>query len=209
MLFRLILLTFYVLVSSFALANYDINTLISNGKIHLKNKDYNSAIKSFEEALVLESNSIDAYYNLGIIYRELNETKLSLSNFYKIYKINQSNKHIFYETAKTYFHSGMFKLALKELEYYLESNPFDAEAVFLKSKCYLKLNKLSEALKLAKLALEYNYDPKLTGDIYELKSIIYFKLKNKKSACESLKRGFDEGKTELLDLMFEHCLNKH
>ena len=56
--------------------------------------DYEQAIPNYEEALRLNPNSASAYYDLGLIYRDLGQAEMAISNFEKYLELypNSSDK---------------------------------------------------------------------------------------------------------------------
>lgn len=101
------------------LDSYNPATLINNGVCEMMKKDFDSARTMFEAALDLDSTSYEALYNLGLIWKHLNDYETALSYFRKLNQtaVHETHPQVLYQMGQLYERLNDNSAAL---EFYLQ-----------------------------------------------------------------------------------------
>ena len=108
---------------------------------YYQSKSYNAAIASFQKAIEIEPEFIDAYYNLGAVYEYLGENEKAIQTYAKLLRLNPKDYDAMYETAKAYYKQANYNIAIKYLSDIPQTHKRYQQALILKSKANEKLTK--------------------------------------------------------------------
>ena len=93
------------------------------GNINNELGKYNEAIINFENIIKLNKNFADAYYNLGVIFKNINQIKKSMDNFEKCIRINPKKFEAYNNLGNIYRDKQKTDLAIINYLKSLEINP--------------------------------------------------------------------------------------
>jgi len=96
----------------------------------IKAKDYQSALKLLNQALVYNRFLVSSYLNRGVVYSELNSHQSAIANFDTALKIDPKNAQAYYYRADEYFKLGNQQQAIADYDQALSLNP-EYAAVYL------------------------------------------------------------------------------
>ncbi len=78
---------------------------------------HKQAIASFKEAVRLNKEDADAWYNLGVTYMEMNELNASIDALRKAITIHLNHEEAHYRLGCVYFMAGEVEKAVKEYSF--------------------------------------------------------------------------------------------
>lgn len=153
-------------------------TPLTLGKIHLRNKNYPSALKAFKQALKIDPSSIEMHERIGTLYFNLG-------------KLNNANRH---------FSFIVRKMTPSEAE----PKPSD---IFISAKrnlaiCNFQQKQYRPAFKHFNEIVRYQKD--VAQDHYNI-SKIYQISKKKESACKALNKAYEMGMTDVKNEIKSYC----
>jgi len=93
------------------------------GNINYELKEYEKAINNFENIIKIDSHFSDAYYNLGIIFKNINQIDKSIDNFEKCIKINPKKFEAYNNLGNIYRDKQQIETAINLYIESLEINP--------------------------------------------------------------------------------------
>lgn len=109
--------------------NFSTSALLYNfyGIIYFKKKNINESINAFTKALNLDKNFIDAYFNLGVILKDINVEE-SINNFKKVIELDKRNINALSHLGSIYASKKNFIEAKYFFEKVIVINPLLADA---------------------------------------------------------------------------------
>ena len=121
----------------------------------LGNMDRNlDAIEQYKEYLKAFPEDADAYRNLGLVYKKIDNTDLALFNFEKSYSKDSSNIETKKELAYCYHKKQDYTNALKYYDFALKSEPDNPELIANKALTLHAMGNYVSAIELYKELLE-------------------------------------------------------
>ena len=93
------------------------------GNINYELKEYEKAINNFENIIKIDSHFSDAYYNLGIIFKNISQIDKSIDNFEKCIKINPKKFEAYNNLGNIYRDKQQIETAINLYVESLEINP--------------------------------------------------------------------------------------
>jgi len=91
-------------------------SLYKLGKESLEFKDYNQAIEYFSQAITLNPNYIETYYNRANTYYASKQLSLALKDYNKVIALEQNDATSYYMRGLIYLSEGKYTLAKNDLE---------------------------------------------------------------------------------------------
>ncbi len=144
------------------------------------------AIKYYLKAIKIDPKFVQAYDNIGKIYRMLEKYDLSIKYYKKSIKIFPSGTVARGNLAIVYHRLNQFEDAINEYKILIDIQPNDPEGYYGIARIYSsqEVNELELALINAKKALDIykKNPPNYIGDSYAQIGIIYYNLGNKEKA---------------------------
>ncbi len=120
------------------------NKILEEARMYSSNKDYDSAIKSFNEYLLNDPNNKSVKLELANVYIANFELNKSIKIYDELLKSN-SDYEIEKQRAKVYLWNGDSLLALKEFRKLNQKYPDDVEAKLLLGDAYLQNGQVQNA----------------------------------------------------------------
>lgn len=167
----------------------------NKGVASFKNNDLDNALKFYEKAISIDPNYIDAYDNLGLVFRH--QGNLEKAEFYykKSIEIYPKGYLAHQNLAIVYALQKLSDKALNEYEIMIKIDPNDPEGYYGIANYYMTIEKNGLALENAKKALklyeESNHQYIKDGQF--LLGLIYYNLNDKINAETFLKKAKDNG----------------
>ena len=126
------------------------------GLIHQSRGELSQARERFERALQIDSEEIDASYQLGRIARQEKRYADAVQNFEHVVTRNpaHSQYEVWREVAATYISAGQFDDARNALNQFLEHRPSDPEGLYLMGRAHAGLGHKREATNLMQACIE-------------------------------------------------------
>ncbi len=134
----------------------DADAHVQLGLIYLQRRQDAKAKEHFENAFAIDSEEIDANYELGKMARKAGELQKALHYFSTV--AGQNDKHalseIWREIGATYLAADMLAEAENALEKYVERRPVDAEGLYYLGRVYKLKNEVEKARECFEQAIE-------------------------------------------------------
>jgi tetratricopeptide (TPR) repeat protein len=147
----------------------------------LKEKEYEDAIKAFDEAIEINSQYAPSWHNKGKALGKLKRYEEALIAFEKAIEINPKNANAWYNKGIVLFDYEKYEDAIRADEKAIEINPKQASFWYNKGVALGKLERHEEALRAFEKALKIK--PKHANAWYNKGIILY----NNKKYEEALK----------------------
>lgn len=126
------------------------------GLIHQSRGELDEARARFERALAIDTEEIDASYQLGRIARQQKRYADAIQSFEQVVARNpaHSQHEVWREVAATYIAAGQFEDARTALDQFLEHRPSDPEGLYLMGRAHAGLGHKREATSLMQACIE-------------------------------------------------------
>ncbi|MFN2533007.1 MAG: tetratricopeptide repeat protein, partial [Pyrinomonadaceae bacterium] len=126
------------------------------GLIHHQRGELEAARERFERALQIDTEEVDASYQLGRIARQQKRYADAINNFEQVVLRNPAHAQyeVWREVAATYIAAGQFEDARVALEQFLEHRPSDPEGLYLMGRAHAGLGHKREAASLMQACIE-------------------------------------------------------
>ena len=118
-------------------------------------KDFESAITDYNQALGLDPKFASAYFYRGIAYKGKKLYDLAAADYTKALELDHTNKLAYANRGYIYQMQGKYELAIADYSQAIELDPSDASAYFNRGIVYEKNNQHSEAVASYKSFLKY------------------------------------------------------
>ncbi len=134
----------------------DADAHVQLGLIYLQRRQDEKAKEHFEQAFAIDTEEIDANYELGKLARTRGERQDALNYFSTV--ISQNDKHalseVWREIGATYLEANMLAEAKDALEKFVERRPVDSEGLYYLGKVYKTQNEPEKAGEMFEQAIE-------------------------------------------------------
>jgi len=158
-------------------------------------KDFDNAIKYYLMAIKSDSDYVQAYDNLGIIYRRLGKLDKAIEVYKQSISINPIGKAAHENLASAYLMMKQYKNAYNEYEIIVKLYPNDPEGYFGYADINLQQSQLDAALTNANkaLILYQNQKSPLINQAQYLIGIIYYNKGDNNNAIKYVKLAKENG----------------
>lgn len=136
--------------------NSDPVSLYNKAVVLKKNGQLKAALESYELAISLKPDFVEAYYNMGNILRELGEFENAIICFDICIKLKPDFSFAYFNRGNIYKSLQRLYLALKDYENAIEINPLYSEAFSNKGLVLKDLKKYDQALSCLNSAIDSN-----------------------------------------------------
>ena len=154
------------------------------GIIYNKHHDIKKSIISFENALSLDNNYLDANYNLGLVYFDQGFYHDCENFFLKVFQINSEYKEIKIYLGVALRNIKKYDLALDLFNKILFKDPKNAICHYQIGKIYHDKKRYHEALIKFNTAIKYNSE---LEDFFNAKGLSLLEIDNYKEAAKIFK----------------------
>lgn len=130
------------------------------GSSALRKEDYKLALKSFEKAIPIYKDGIDAeeltiiYYSAGFAAQSMNDTAKAIEYYQKSVGPNMKNRNIYINLANLYLKKGNVEKALKAAQDGLKVLPGDLDLLITEANVYMHDGRSKAANELLSKAAE-------------------------------------------------------
>ena len=119
-------------------------------------KDYNGAIKLYNEAIKLNINNSLAYYVRGSAYDELKQYEIAIKDYDKAIQLNPNYAEAYNNRGFAYNNLGQYELAIQDCNMAIKLNQNLAEAYNNRGNAYNELGKYELAIFDLNKAIQLN-----------------------------------------------------
>lgn len=163
--------------------NFPNESLLYNirGVCYHSNQNHKVSIVDFLQAVELNKDYAEAYYNLGVTYGELGEVENAKKAYIEALRINNNYPTAQNNLGQILFMQGDFNASISHFERAVEFKKDFAEAYYNLGNAYLSLGSLHDAIKFLKKAIEIKID---FADAYNNLGIAYLRTGEQKLAKE-------------------------
>ncbi|MDT7542013.1 MAG: hypothetical protein QOE33_1917 [Acidobacteriota bacterium] len=126
------------------------------GLIHLSRKELEPARERFKRAIEIDSDEVDAHYQLGRIARMQGRFADAIASFSEVVtrEPEHSQHEVWREIGATYLAAGQFADAVDALERFLSRRQADAEGLYLKGRALSGMGRTREAADSMRACIE-------------------------------------------------------
>lgn len=154
----------------------------SLGAAYLKDGDLKKAEQGINEAIKLAPDNYKAWYNKGVLEMRKGDAVMGLEALNKCIAIYPYGKALF-TRALLYQQTGSAALALKDIDRFLNSEPYNARALYIKADCLEQMQQLTEAMVYYNKAIEADSKEPL---YYLRRALAYAKMQQYEQALHDL-----------------------
>ena len=151
-------------------------------------KNYHDAIKCYDEAIRLNPNYFDAYYNLGLTYRKLNDLKQAIAEYTKAIKLNLNFTYAYINRGNAYDDLGEHYRAISDYDKAIQIDPNVAGAYYNRGLAYHNLKNFKQAIQDYSKTIELNPSYK---EAYNNRGNAYFNLQDYESAIKDYNKAIE------------------
>ncbi|CAD8173712.1 unnamed protein product [Paramecium octaurelia] len=146
---------------------------IYRGKLLLKMKQYDRALKDFSSAVEIQPKKAIAYIGQADCYRYMNQPKYSVQACTQAIECEDSSfRQALVKRTLLYIDLKEYDLALLDIEAVLEEDHCDSEALYIKGFICTKRNQISEAFLAYEQSIKHNNSKKaVSKSLYEIAKI--------------------------------------
>lgn len=157
--------------------------------------DFNTAKKFYLKAIKKDAKYVEAYDNLGLVYRRLGEFDKAIEYYKKSIELFPLGTMAHQNLAAVYSFKKDYKSAINEYEVILEISPDDPEGYFGMASSYMMLSQFDDALVNAIIALDLyeKTNSHHIADAYFMVGLINYYKGDNESAKEYLQLAKDKG----------------
>lgn len=117
--------------------SYDDGIYYNLGIVYEKMKNFKKAKESYEKAIELEPESIDAIYNLGLVNTELKDYQSAIKCFEKVINEDNQDSNSYFNLGLVYFKTKDYVKAIDYFQQAIDINDEDIYAHFI-SEIFIK-----------------------------------------------------------------------
>jgi len=113
----------------------------NEGVIYYDKKQYNNAMDCFLEAIKMDPNFSNSYYNLGVLYEYYGNTSKAIAAYKNILKLDTYNAESAYKVAQLSYKQRNYKVAISYLNLIQKNSPKYQVAQELRAKISSNIQK--------------------------------------------------------------------
>lgn len=133
----------------------DLDTYVSLADVQTKQRDYDSAIASFQRILELDPSSDSANMGMGSVYIRMMKWSDAIPPLEKAIQLNPDNAEVYAMMGKAYKEQRTFDKAAEAYKNYLNSNPASpGDTHFELGECYMEIEQFDDAVAMFQQAVE-------------------------------------------------------
>jgi len=131
--------------AAFAAGNKKEAQLLAQASQFLSAGDYDKAIKTCDDILMMDQNCPAAYYLRGFSHRYKEEYGLAIMDFTRTLQIDPKYSSAYYGRAVSYAYSGDYQNALADLDAAIAIDPRYTDAYFNRARVYYDMGEYDKA----------------------------------------------------------------
>lgn len=136
---------------------------------------YDEAITEFDNAIKINPNSANTYYDRGVIYDKKGDLDQAILDFSKAIEIDPNLTDAYYNRGFDYYKRGDSEKAISDYNKVIELSPNSVDAYYGRGLVYSKTGNLEQAISDYDKAIEIRPNFALA---YDARAIAYFTKKN-------------------------------
>ena len=133
-------------------------SVYNGGLEDLAEGNFAEAVARFREAIKLDRNLYDAYFNLGVTYQRMSLHDKAVTVLKDLIVRSGSNPEYHYGLGNSYFYTGRYEKAEEAFQKALELQPDHAKSVFSLGILYEKTGETEQAVRTWKRYLRLDSD---------------------------------------------------
>lgn len=167
---------------------------LSDGK---KFTDPHKAILYLGNAIKIEPNDAEIYYNRGVAYENLGQYQPAIKDYNQAISLKPAYSEAFYNRGTLYSEIGQYQQAIEDFNQAISLQPNDAEAYHGRGFAYDKLGQYQQAIEdyNKAISLQPNY-----ASAYNNRGIYFLSHGNKTLGCFDAQRACTLGNCKLLEM---------
>jgi tetratricopeptide (TPR) repeat protein len=171
---------------AFAISAYaeDAQTLYVGGVKKIKAREFEKAIKDFDQAIAANKGFVKAYVGRGMCYFMLDNHKKAVEDMNMAIQRDPENATALFWRGSSYMMLGNSKEAISDFSGVLRKQPENSWSYMNRAICQFRLDNLKDAITDASKAVSNN--PR-RGDPYAVRGLCYWKQGKFDSAVRDLK----------------------
>jgi tetratricopeptide (TPR) repeat protein len=135
----------------------DLEAHILLASVYTDQRNYSSAVSTYQKIIDLNPNLDGAYFGLGEVYMRMMKWKEAIDPLNKAVELNKDNKKAYFYIGNAYYELREFEKAAEFYKTYLDLNPEDpTEAYQQLGLSYFEIEKFDEAIPAFQEALKAN-----------------------------------------------------
>jgi tetratricopeptide (TPR) repeat protein len=167
---------------------------LSDGK---KFTDPHKAIVYLSNAIKLQPNDAEIYYNRGVAFANLGQYQTAIKDYNQTISLNPAYSEAFYNRGTIYSEIGQYQRAIEDFNQAISLQPNDAEAYHGRGFAYDKLGQYQRAIEDYNQAI--NLQPNY-ANAYNNRGISFLSHGNKTLGCFDAQRACALGNCKLLEM---------
>ncbi|SMP00870.1 Tetratricopeptide repeat-containing protein [Muriicola jejuensis] len=190
--------------------------LINRGLTYSKMKEYDKAIADFTEAIRIDSTDMASFVDRGLAFFQAQRYEEATLDFKYVMAKGSDKKmseNSLYWLALINYQQGNPESTIAFCDQFLNSNPSDAEVIFLRASAYsltdnleLAINDYSRIIKdYPKAYQAYANRGVAKINLLTSKGNLTPSRKETKSACEDLRKAKELGDNSVDDMLYIYC----
>ncbi|MDD5525227.1 MAG: tetratricopeptide repeat protein [Smithella sp.] len=167
---------------------------LSDGK---KFTDPHKAILYLSNAIKIQPNDAEMYYNRGVAYENLGQYQPAIKDYNQAISLKPAYSEAFYNRGTLYSEIGQYRQAIEDFNQAISLQPNDAEAYHGRGFAYDKLGQYQQAIEdyNKAISLQPNY-----ASAYNNRGIYFLSHGNKTLGCFDAQRACALGNCKLLEM---------
>ncbi|GAB6269882.1 MAG: tetratricopeptide repeat protein [Smithella sp.] len=167
---------------------------LSDGK---KFTDPHKAILYLSNAIKIQPNDAEMYYNRGVAYENLGQYQPAIKDYNQAISLKPAYSEAFYNRGTLYSEIGQYRQAIEDFNQAISLQPNDAEAYHGRGFAYDKLGQYQQAIEdyNKAISLQPNY-----ASAYNNRGIYFLSHGNKTLGCFDAQRACALGNCKLLEI---------
>ena len=158
-----------------------VNQKLDEGNKFYYQKDYHNAISKYNEAIELDPNYANTYYNRGNAYDYLKNYEQAIENYNKAIQLNPNYVAAYYNRGLSYCYLKDYDKAIKDFNKTILLDPNYVAAYYNRGLSYCYLKDYDKAIKDFNKAIQINLN---YAKAYYSRGLSYYYLKDYDKAIE-------------------------
>ncbi|MFM8744117.1 MAG: tetratricopeptide repeat protein, partial [Cytophagales bacterium] len=185
--------------------NREQGVLFKRGKSLAEQKEYQLAVRDFDEALKAGENTVALFKERANAYLALGNRKAATDNLTKALALDPNNSDLYYNVALIKEEGQEYEAAKQDYDKAIRLNPKDAAAFYGRANCKAELG--DPGAGIADLDDAIEIDGK-NSSYYKLRGNFNYELGNKDAACADWKKAFELGDAKAKFSVDQYCGKK-
>ena len=146
----------------FRIDDYKLIVATEIGTIYYENRQYETAIKYFEEALDIQPNNSEALKYKAFCFVNIGRFNDAISIMNNVYKKFPDDSLLNYNLGRAYRGREDYKTAIRYYSISYKDKEYSVKSLYEMGLCYIKLENIESAIKTLEKAISYDsYDKEL------------------------------------------------